>query len=105
MTTRRPPPTDHERTLFQTKAGVVRAEVRGPRIGWRRRTIRFYRLLPSASRPGGWDRVGSFRPEDLASLGKCLSAVAAWCREDADEPFTRSSSAGPGASRGSPRRR
>jgi len=84
MTARRPEQTDHERTLYRTKAGVVCGEVRGPRIGWRRRAIRFYRFLPSTSRPGGWDHVDSFRPEDLASLRRCVAAVAAWCKEDAD---------------------
>jgi len=85
MNHRRRPETDHERTLYRTQAGVVRGEVRGPRIGWRRRAIRFYRLLPSASPPpGGWDRVDSFRPEDLASLRRCVAAIATWCKEDAD---------------------
>lgn len=83
MTSHRKTETDHEQTLFHAKWGVVHVEVRGPRLGWRWRSIEFFRYLPSTRRPGGWDQVRDFRPADLPALKKCLNEAIAWCKEDA----------------------
>lgn len=84
MTRYRRPETDHEHTLFRARCGCVHVEVRGPRIGWRRRSIEFFSYLPSTRRLGGFDRVRDFRPEDLPALKKCLNEAIAWCKGDAD---------------------
>ena len=50
--------------LFKVKKGTVTAEIRGPRIGWRWRDVRYYRWRKSTKTPAGWDQLTPNRAVD-----------------------------------------
>ena len=73
--------------LFKIKKGTVTAEIRGPRLGWKSRRIRYYRWIACTKEPGRWRQVLPNRDVDQAHLAQCVKAVRAWLKED-ESPAT-----------------
>jgi len=62
--------------LFEFESGSVRAVVRGPKIGFRWRTVKYYRWQRSAKYSNEWFKVTSaWRDKDNPHLAKCVAAV------------------------------
>lgn len=70
--------SDHHRLLFKHKVGSVNVEVWGPRIGWKWQRVQLFRWEISRRVPGAWDKVHSFRAQDVPAIEKCIKAVKAW---------------------------
>jgi len=73
---------DHWQKLFHHKDGRVHLEIWGHRIGWKKRSINFYRWRPSTRVPGSFDKVDWFEPRDLVHLEKCIKQAREWCKSD-----------------------
>lgn len=80
--TQPPKRTQEPPVLFRVKRGTVTAEVRGPRIGWGWRVIRYYRWQVSTREPGTWDQLAPDRAVDQICLEQCVKAVRAWLKDD-----------------------
>lgn len=74
--------TQEPMLLFRVRRGTVTAEVRGPRIGWSWRVIRYYRWQVSTREPGVWEQLPPDRAVDQIYLGQCVKAVRGWLKED-----------------------
>lgn len=68
--------------LFKYRAGRVDIEIWGPRIGWKKRAVRFCRWRPSTRDPGGFDRIDWFEERDLVHLEKCIKQARLWCKAE-----------------------
>lgn len=68
--------------LFKYRAGRVDIEIGGPRIGWKKRAVRFCRWRPSTRDPGGFDRIDWFEERDLVHLEKCIKQARLWCKAE-----------------------
>lgn len=69
--------------LFEFKSGSVRAVVVGPKIGFRWRTIKYYRWQRSAQNPGEWfETTAAWRDKDNPHLAKCVAAVQQFLEQE-----------------------
>ena len=68
--------------LFKIKKGTVTAEIHGPRLGWKWRTIHYYRWKKCTKEAKDWLKVTPDRAVDQAHLAQCVKAVRAWLKQD-----------------------
>ena len=73
----------HGVQLFEARSGPVRAVVIGPRIGFRWRTLKYYRVQSSNKDPGKWVEISSsWRANDNRHLAYCVKAVQRFLDEE-----------------------
>ena len=69
--------------LFEFKPGSVRAVVRGSRIGFCWRSVKYYRWQRSAKNPNEWFEVtAACRAKDNPHLAKCVAAVQQFLNDE-----------------------
>ncbi len=67
--------------LLKAKKGTIHYQVRGFKIPFRITSIEFFRLKPSTSRPGRFEREYRIRENDLVHYEGAVKRVRKWFKE------------------------
>jgi len=67
--------------LLNAKKGTIYYQARGFKIPFRIRSIEFFRLKPSTSRPGRFEREYRIRENDLVHYEGAVKRVRKWFKE------------------------
>lgn len=68
-------------SLLKAKKGTIHYQVCGFKIPFRITSIEFFRLKPSTSRPGKYDREYRIRENDLVHYAGAVKLVRKWLKE------------------------
>ncbi len=67
--------------LLKARKGTIHYQVRGFKIPFRITSIEFFRLRPSTSRPGAFEREYRIRENDLVHIEGAVKIVRKWLKE------------------------
>ena len=68
-------------SLLKAKKGTIHYQINGFKIPFRITSIEFFRLTPSTSRPGTFEREHRIREKDLVHYDSAVKIVRKWLKE------------------------